>query len=77
MPGSNMNAGLDAGANQSWYGAGSVLGPDFGKMLTSLIASHPIHLFIATHPIYYSDHSYSPHLMIWMQLMIGGHGKII
>ena len=35
--GSNMNAGLDAGPNQTWCGAGSVLGLDFGEILTSLV----------------------------------------
>ena len=29
MPGSNMNARLDAGPNQTWCDAGSVLGPGF------------------------------------------------
>ena len=37
MPGSNMNAGLDTGPNQTWCGVGSVLGPDFGEILASLI----------------------------------------
>ena len=58
MPGSNMSAGFDAGPNQSWCSVGSVLGPAFGKILTSLIVTRPIHLFMATHPIYYSNHSY-------------------
>ena len=37
MLGSNMKAGLDAGLNQTSCGAGSVLGPDFGEILTSLV----------------------------------------
>ena len=37
MPGSNMNAGLDSGPNQTWCGASSVLGPAFRKILTSLV----------------------------------------
>ena len=37
MPGSNMSDGLDAGPNQTRCGAGSVLGPDFGEILTSLV----------------------------------------
>ena len=37
MPGSNTSAGLDAGPNQLWCGAGSVLDPDFWEILTSLI----------------------------------------
>ena len=32
-----MNAGLDAGPNQIFCDAGSVLGPDFGEILTSLL----------------------------------------
>ena len=35
MPGFNMNAGLDAGPSQTWCGARSVLGPDFGEIQTS------------------------------------------
>ena len=34
-----MNAGLDAGPNQTWCGAGAMLGPDFGEILTSLHAT--------------------------------------
>ena len=37
MPDSNMNAGLDAGPNQTWCDAGSMLGPDFGEILASLV----------------------------------------
>ena len=36
MPGSNMNAGFDTVPNQTWCGTGSVPGPDFGEILTSL-----------------------------------------
>ena len=43
MTGSNMNAELDAGPNQTWYAAGSVLGPDFGEILTSLQCGWMIH----------------------------------
>ena len=37
MPGSYINAGFDAGPKQTRCSAGSVLGPDFGEILTSLV----------------------------------------
>ena len=44
---SNTNAGLDAiaGPNQIWCGAGSMLGPDFGVILTPLIGGYVVLIF--------------------------------
>ena len=42
MPGSDINAGPDAGPNQTWCGAGSVLGSDFGEILTSLTLTYAL-----------------------------------
>ena len=44
---SYTNAGLDAiaGPNQIWCGAGSMLGPDFGVILTPLIGGYVVLIF--------------------------------
>ena len=37
MPDSNVNAGLDAGPDQTWCGAGSALGPESRETFTPLV----------------------------------------
>lgn len=47
MPGSSTNAELDAiaGPNQIWCGAGLMLGPDFGEILTPLLGGYVVLIF--------------------------------